>query len=231
MANKELEVLDLGALNRESLSDGIIRVLRGAILGGELKPGSRLVESDTAERLGVSRAPLREALRALAEQGLVEMSPHRGTYVTMLSAEDAEEIYSLRSVLEAFAVKLASRYIGEEEIGQLQNCLNEMHERAAEGDRAGVVDKDLRLHTVLWQLSRHRRLIRTLMEMRSQVEMLVAVNTKLYEDLVQGIEDHQPIIDALRAGDWQLAARLLEDHILSSGDLVVQSLRESEESS
>lgn len=221
-------ISEIGSLSKESLSDGVIRVLRQAILSGKLKSGDRLIESEIANHLGVSRAPIREALRAMSEQGLVEMSTHRGSYVTSITAKDAEEIYSLREVLEGFVIELIGQHIKENDIRRLQECLDMMRAHAATGYHAGVVEEDLRFHTILWETSRHKLLKNTLMSMRSQVEMLLVVNAQLYDDLLGGIEDHQPIIDEIRLGAWSKVTELLKTHIRSSGELVIQSLKEWE---
>jgi DNA-binding GntR family transcriptional regulator len=125
-----------------------------------LAPGQRLVEDQLAIQLGVSRAPVRDALKALEHDGLVISAGRRGKVVTTLSAHDAWEVYSLRAALEAMGIRLAIARGEETLLAELEVILAEMRRAAADGDRAGASALDVRFHETICRSSGHERLVR-----------------------------------------------------------------------
>ena len=115
----------------KSLREAALAAIRQAISRGDLKPGQRLVESDVAEQMGISRAPVREALRQLETEGLVVSEPHRGTFVAEVSATDLWEIYTLRAAIERLAVRLVTEKASAEMLAQLQQAVADMAQAAA----------------------------------------------------------------------------------------------------
>ena len=111
-----MSATSLKPLRKKLLSENVVGAIRSAILNGELELGQRLVETDLAEQLGVSRGPIREALRLLAAEGLVVINVHRGTFIVQPTKDDVEEIYSLREALESLAVKRVIEIASDEEI-------------------------------------------------------------------------------------------------------------------
>jgi DNA-binding GntR family transcriptional regulator len=210
------------SVDRQSLPDKVAEALREAFVTGALAPGTRLIEAEIAQTLSVSRGALREALRTLEREGLVEVHRNRGTYVAQFTADDIEEIYGLRSVLETYAVRLAAKQAEPEWIEALSGLVAEMDQATAAGDYARAANIDLELHRTLWAMSGNQRLVQTLTSMQSQIRMFLIVNTHLYAGLVvDAVTQHRAIVAAVQAGDGAEAARLMEAHI----DSAVQQTR------
>ena len=141
------------------LRDLVFNTLRQAILKGELKPGERLMEIQLAEELGVSRTPVREAIRKLELEGYVIMMPRRGTYVANLSIRDINEVFEIRTSLESLSNGLAAERITNEELEQLQRLLVEIGNDIEKNDMEKIVEVDTKFHDLLYQASRNQRLI------------------------------------------------------------------------
>lgn len=202
------------SLKRDSLPQQVAEQLRRAFISGLLLPGTRLVETDIAQQLGVSRNPLREALRILQSEGLVEVQHNRGTYVAQITREDIEEIYSLRKLLEVYAVSQVARQATADQVAELESLVVQMEKATAIGDYRQAANLDLELHKTLWALSGHKRLFNILSGVQTQIRMFLTVNTQLYENLVTvAVADHQLIAEAIRAHDEVEAANLMSHHI------------------
>lgn len=209
----------------EPLAVGVARKLRDAILNGELRPGEHLVEADLARRLEVSRGPVREAIRMLADQGLVDKLPRRGTRVSGFSEPDAEEIYSLRELLEVFAVdRILRRGAVDGVIEELETVTDRMRAAAKDGNLPEFMDRDHEFHTKLIRHSGHQRL-RMLWEVLSpQVRRLMVFNERLFGDLHTSAEIHTPILRALRKRDPGAAAAAVRTHVRESGKRVLKQV-------
>lgn len=199
-------------LERNTLALDVAAELRGGIASGALPPGTRLIETELAAKLGVSRGPLREALRVLEAEGLVTSQPGRGASVAEISERDIRELYSLRTLLEGEALRLAMGNATEPDIADLQRKLDALLEAAERGDYAAVLDRDLDFHRHIWHLSDHGRLQAYLQEIALQVKMYIAVQTSLYADLTVGISDHKELLQAIAHGDEGRGLRVLRQH-------------------
>ena len=155
-------------IRKETLRDKIAARLREWILDGTLRPGERIVELDVAARLDVSRAPLREALWALAAQGLVRISPHRGATVTRLSESDIREIFEIREALETLAAKRVRASRDPQRAARLARALDGLEEAAAARDPRLFSEADLRFHRELWALSGNVHLAAALDELSTR---------------------------------------------------------------
>ncbi len=211
-------------IDNRPLRERITEFLRDAIVSGELRPGQPLVETELAAQLGVSRAPLREAMQVLVQDGLVEMIPYRGAVVRKLSRTDIEELYSFRSVLEQFAIRRILQngaYVADAEV--LRAIYVEMLTAAEAGDLRAVNDIDRRFHDTLIDLSRHGLLHQTWRSVSMRVRQVMAHRNRRNSDLKQVAYNHLPIIDAIAACDEARALLLIERHIASAGDLLAES--------
>lgn len=207
--------------DRKSLPDRIVETLRRSIISGSLPSGTRLLETGLAQELDVSRGALREALRTLQLEGLVESRHNRGSFVAQISEQDIREIYSLRSLLEGLAVRRVTEQATPDQVQALQRLVDEMIETARAGDERHTNDLDLQLHKTIWEMSGHQRLCQILSSMQSQIRMFLSVNTQLYEELVDYISDHQQIVDAIRSRNADEAERIMKYHIESSGNTIL----------
>ncbi|MBA2668236.1 MAG: GntR family transcriptional regulator [Trueperaceae bacterium] len=210
----------LTGVDTRPLRQQIADALQAAILGGEFKPGAALVETDIAARLGVSRAPVREALQLLASSHLVETIPYRGTTVRRLTAADVEEVYSLRTLLETFALRRAMACDAGETGRVLRACCDAMAASAAAGDWSRLSMEDERFHEGLIEMADHGLLRHAWRDLNMRVRQIMALRNLQNDDTMTIVYNHLPIVDAVEAGDVERAVRGLEQHIATAADLV-----------
>jgi DNA-binding GntR family transcriptional regulator len=144
---------------RPTLMSQALQEIREAIRKGKLKPGDRLVETQLAEEMYISRFPIREALRYLEKEGLVETKPFKGTYVAKLTERDMEELYSLRSAIEEFAIRILIKHINAEKIKKLESIFDSMQQASKNEDLDKLISEDFRFHQTICELSDHRKLL------------------------------------------------------------------------
>lgn len=209
-------------IDNKPLKDRIATLLRDAILSGEMRPGQPLLEMELAAQLGVSRAPLREAFQILSTEGLLETIPYHGTTVRKLSKTDIEELYSLRSVLETFAARRIIEQQNPEHIAILRAIYAEMLDAANDGQVKQVNEIDRQFHDSLIQLSGHSLLFSTWNVVAMRVRQVMALRNRHNSDLKQIAYNHLPIIESLANSDEAEATRLIERHVASAGDLIVE---------
>ncbi len=204
-------------VEKESITEKVVAALRKSILSGSLKPGTRLVEAHLAAQLGVSRAPVREAFRILEPEGLVVLEPTEGTFVAKVSEDDLREIYTVRSVLEGLAMRLVAERITKDDLPKLSHIVERMEEAARRRDAERVLELDLEFHELIWSLSGHRRLQEILSNMIGPIRMFLALNTQVYEDLVDNAMEHVELLEALSSGEVRKAEKMMVEHIEEAG--------------
>jgi DNA-binding GntR family transcriptional regulator len=206
-----------GTAERQTAQDLVLTSMREAILSGELPPGSRLRQEKLAERFGTSRIPVREALRALEYEGLVRSSPYRGFAVTELDAEDIEEVYDLRIVLEGHAVRLAVPLMTDEDLRELDELYAEMV--AAPAGEAQLAARE-RFYTRLYSMSGRPRLVGLISRLRQEV-----ARSLRWPTLQDAPAHHEGFFAAVRAGDAERAASQLASHYRRVTILIRRHLR------
>lgn len=210
------EVAPARLLVQASLVDLAVAELRRLVFAGFYEPGERLVEERLTEQLGISRPPLREALRVLTEQGLLEQLPRRGVRVTVLSARDMAEIYSLRAALERLAVCLFLPGPDPAGLDAIQKALDAMWEAAHRGDAAGVIEANCRFHVCLVDLAGHERLSRSYGSLMQQMQLYMSVNLRTEAgasgDLLEGCRRHERLLTSLRTGSPEVVTAELASH-------------------
>ena len=216
-----------------NLRDHIAQRIRTAILDGTYRLGERLVESVIADQLGVSRAPVREALAALEQEGIVVQVPRRGYLIIDFTDKDIEEVYSLRLLLEIGAVRRAVERVAEEDLEEMQRLVDELGKAALrQGDPETVVDLDLSFHEQICLLADHSRLCSAWNSLRMLTQMLVGFTSRThYDHPGQPRELHQSILDAIRAKDVTRAEELLKEHITDAQRRATIALREARQDS
>ena len=223
----------LEPIENPDLVDRVYARLRLAIHDGTLPPGERLVERQLADRLGVSRAPVRDALHMLEQDGLVASTGRRGKTVATLSAQDSWEVYSLRAALEAMALRLATARATPEAIAELETIVAEMHIACEQGDLPMLATLDLRFHEAACRASGHGRLLWAWTAMSRQIQLLLHVDTRVAEaqyDDVRGIASrHEKLLAAIRSGDGDAAEALARAHIDAVAERVTAVLLAAEE--
>jgi DNA-binding GntR family transcriptional regulator len=200
------------------LRDIVAKTIRDWILSGRFKPGDRLIEERLAVELGISRNPVREAIRSLASEGLVEVTPRRGAAVAAPTRTDTWEMVEVRAVLEGMNAKLAARHRPAAFIEQLKTVLQEgrAKARSGSGSVAEFVALNAKYHDLLAASGANRVLgdiIRTLRERTSQ-----AFDPMGIAHAVQSWEEHAAILEAVIAGDEDLAELLASRHVMRAGE-------------
>jgi DNA-binding GntR family transcriptional regulator len=205
-----------------NLADRVADELREAIHTGRLKPGARLVERRLVEELAVSHIPIREALARLADEGLVERLPRKGSRVAALTARDLDEISSLRVLLEQFvAVRVQERWDARTE-AELRKLVGSMVDAATRGDSRRIFDLDRRFHERLWKLADHVLLMDLASQLRSRINaFLRAANAALESDALRAhARTHEELVDAMASGDPDAARAAMTSHIEIAADRV-----------
>lgn len=206
------------------LSAEAYAVLRAAILGGRLPPGTRIVEADVARQMATSRSPVREAVRKLEHEGLVEYVPRRGTVVVGLSREDVEDAYQLRAHLEAYGARLAATRASEVHLTGLAEAIERMRGYAAANDLEGLVAADVEFHRSVCEASGSRRLVQAWESINPERWTMVSGLRATDMSLEQIAERHWPIVAALRSGKPDNAEDIIRTHILELAKRVLAGL-------
>lgn len=212
----------LNALTVERSNDLVYRRLRDAIASGALEPGQRLFETRLARRLGVSRAPIREAIRVLEREGLLESVPRRGVTVVVLRQKDVREVYGLREALECAAVREAARRATPELLERLRVLIERMREATESKNLERLSAEDVAFHSAISEFADNDRLHRVWSSMLEQIRLLSRqVIGTLYADLTPVAQRHEVILQAIRLGDSDVAESVIRDHISSVADRMV----------
>lgn len=200
--------------------------LRRLILQGELEPGARLQEAELAAQPGVSRTPVREALRALSSEGLVDVLPNRGARVARWSVEDLEEIYELRSMLESHAAQRAAKRMSATQVDALTELCEQMEECARRGSRRGLLELselDGRFHGLILEAADSCRLS-TMLASVVQVPLVMRTFTRYSpEALARSMNHHRELAAAIRSGVPEWAGSVMRSHIIAAGTVLVDS--------
>lgn len=199
-----------------TMSAAVTDMLRAAIRNGTLPAGTRLVEQEVAERLGVSRVPVREAIQALVEEGLVRKSPHRGAYVYLASQTEIDEISSLRVVLEQFVIERVIERWNPEHEAHLRQITAGMRKAMQEGNYQGVYEQDYAYHYTLWQIADHAILMEVASSLRTRISrFLYEATSALPEDKANThVDSHDVLLDLISAGDVQAAKAEVTRHVM-----------------
>ena len=216
------EPSDGGAINHRPLREQIADRLQESILSGELAPGQSVIETEIASFFGVSRAPVREALQILANRSLVLVEPYRGTTVRRLERHDVEEVYEMRSVLESYALGRIMRTRASEVAAELRALCQDMETSARRGDWRAVSETDDRFHSTLIRSAQHEILSRFWDDINMRVRQIMALRNLKNEDIMQIVQNHLPIVEAIERGDEREAVARLADHIATAGDLMLE---------
>lgn len=195
------------------LRDIVFQTIRKAILNGELEPGERLMETQLGEKLGVSRTPIREAIRKLELEGLVVMVPRKGAQVAQFTIKDIEDVLQVRASLEALAAKLACRHMDERSFLKLQLIITEYEYAAKEDDIEVMIQKDIEFHDTIALASQNDKLIQLYNNMREQVQRYRIAYLKNTEKSNTVIAEHHEILKALKERNEKVAADLATKHI------------------
>jgi DNA-binding GntR family transcriptional regulator len=203
-------------LPRVVLSDRVKDYIVEAVLSGELKPGDRIVESVLARDLGVSQAPVREALRDLVLLGFLESEPYKGTSVRSFTYEELWETYTVRAALESLAARLAATHLNEDDVDELQAILDEMMEAAHQQDVDLLLMLDNRFHETIMKISRNKTLYQLWKTLQFGTWSIVTYRKFSYDPAYLAAR-HKELLDALQTGDPEKASHTMKHHIEDMG--------------
>lgn len=198
---------------RSTLREHVVDRLRTAILGGVLEPGSQLVETRLAEQLGVSRGPLREAIRQLIEEGLLVNVPYTGTFVVELTAQHAEEIYSLRTVLESFAFRLAWGKRGPGFAAEIDRRHRALLDVLAAGGGPEAIDAELHLHSLVYEAAGHQLLLDTWRSLSGRLHLYFAVHQRAHGRSGPRPDAHVRYVELAKGDDLDAMLAEIDDHM------------------
>ena len=207
------------------LRELVFEAIREAILKGQLAPGERLMEIQLAEELGVSRTPVREAIRKLELEGLVLMVPRKGAYVASFSMKDVVEVFEIRGAVEGLSAALAAERITDQELEELERHLVKSSELINLADLEGMVEVDTGFHQILYQASRNQRLAQIINNLREQIQRFRQTSLSYPGRMRMALSEHREIVDAISARDPELARKLAQDHIESAENSMMQVIR------
>lgn len=208
--------------NYKPLREIVFEHLREAIIKGKLRPGERLMEMQLADEMGVSRTPVREAIRKLELEGLVIMVPRRGAYVADLSIKDVAETFEIRSALEALAAALAAERITPEESEEMERILVRIGTAIENEDLQQTVELDEQYHNLMYQASRNDRLMQILNNLREQIQRF-RITTLAMPGRVRGVlHEHRSIAEAISERNSELAHRLALEHIENAENALME---------
>jgi DNA-binding GntR family transcriptional regulator len=205
---------------RTTAQDAALDRLREDLLSGELRPGEQLVQETLAERYGVSRVPVREALKMLESEGQVDYHPHRGYFVAELSVEDLHEVYRLRALLEAEAIERAVPHLSDDDVTAIADLLDEVDRAASVPDVVALTNANRRFHFAIFEASGMTRLSRLLAQLWDATDMYRALYFANKPNRDRVAAEHVAMVDALRKRDATTLIRLHADHRDHSVDTV-----------
>lgn len=211
------------------LRDVVFNTLRRAILRGELKPGERLMEIQLANKLGVSRTPIREAIRKLELEGLVLMIPRKGAEVAEITEKNLRDVLEVRCALEELAVQLACERIDEEGVKELRDAGLHFKKVLDSDDITQIAQADEAFHDVIFTATGNSRLIQLLNNLREQMYRYRIEYLKKKECYPILIAEHKEILDAIAGRDKERATRVTSQHINNQVDTVVDTIRHKDE--
>lgn len=195
------------------LREVVFNTLREAILKGDLEPGEALMEVKLANKLGVSRTPIREAIRKLELEGLVVMTPRRSAQVASITKEDLTDVLEVRRVLESLAIELCCKNRTVEDIVLLKENLNQFREYIRKNDLIQIAVTDVQFHEIIYKTTGNKRLNQILYNLREQMYRYRLECIKDRQTRNQLVMEHQEIIDAIEARDVERAKAAIALHI------------------
>lgn len=210
------------------LRDVVFQTLREAILKGDLKPGEHLMELQLASKLGVSRTPIREAIRMLELEGLAVTVPRKGAEVARMTEKDMEDVLQIREALDELAVKLASQLITEEQLLELKQAMDAFESSAKSEDVKEIARADVAFHDTIYHATNNPKLESMLSNLREQIYRYRVEYLKDEKSYPVLIREHHEIYDALEAHDIIRAAEVMHRHLENQAEAVKKIIRNQE---
>ena len=210
------------------LRDVVFNTLREAILKGDLKPGERLMELQLASKLGVSRTPIREAIRMLEQEGLAVTTPRKGAEVAKMTLKDMEDVWEIRDALDELAVRIACQKISDEQLKQLED-MKELFEKSTQtGNVKKIAEADVTFHDVIYEATGNPKLVTLLNNLREQVYRYRVEYIKDPKNYPTLIAEHEAILESLKNRDVKNAVEAMHVHVANQAEAVKTVIQEQE---
>ena len=210
------------------LRDVVFQTLREAILKGDLRPGERLMELQLAAKLGVSRTPIREAIRMLEQEWLSVTIPRKGAEVARMTEKDMEDVLQIREALDDLAVQVACDKITQEQLERLMATMKNFELAVQAGDLSKIVAYDVEFHDVIYEATDNPKLVILLSNLREQIYRYRVEYLKEKENYPMLIVEHEEIVQALKQKNKERVADAMRNHIRNQAEVVKNIIREQE---
>jgi DNA-binding GntR family transcriptional regulator len=221
-----LESFEPAIAPRRALWESIVEPMRRAIVLGELPPGLHLEEPALAQKFGVSRIPIREALLRLEHEGLVRVEPRRGAFIVGMTEEDVHDVYELRSLIEGRAASRAAARIGPEGLARLEALAAQMDEALRRRDPTAMIEPDVQFHRELAVAAGSRQLLAGWERLSGLIRTILSVTDSVhYGASPNAVHGHQLIIEALARRDADLAEREVIAHLAGGEQVMREAMR------
>ncbi|MGN0514567.1 MAG: GntR family transcriptional regulator [Lachnospiraceae bacterium] len=222
--DKELKIISTNEYL--PLRDVVFDTLRQAILKGDMEPGERLMEITLANKLGVSRTPIREAIRKLELEGLVHMIPRKGAVVASISEKDMRDVLEVRITLEELAVKLAIKNMTDEDIEALRQASKDFENAVISHDVVTIVEADVAFHDIIYNKTQNNRLIQIINNLREQMYRYRLEYIKDARTHSILINEHNDIIECIRNKNVEEAKNAVREHIANQEKSIVRLIND-----
>ncbi len=215
-------MLNFDIQNHRPLREIVYEELKLLILTGKISPGMRLMEEELAEDMGVSRTPIREAIRKLEKEGLITIEPRRGAYVSQISTKDMVEILEVRQNMEGLAAELAAQRMSEEDKEKLRNIAKAYEEAVAAGDMAEMIRCDTAFHHIIVEATQNKILIQMVEQLQEMVLRFRYIYYDNFKRAEQMLSEHQAIYEAIAGGNTEVARESANVHIDRLKSLILE---------
>ena len=206
------------------LRDLVYNNVRTAILSETLKPGKRLMEVELAEILGVSRTPVREALRKLEMEGFIEILPRKGAIVKIISAKDIQNLLEIRASLEALATKIACKKMNLKSKEDLKEAGNEFAQAVSDSDIDRMIQTDVKFHDIIFSSTHNEKLIQIINNLKEQIYRYRVIYIKDKSYLKNIIKEHNEIVESIMENNAEKAGKVAVIHIQNQENALIKAL-------
>ncbi|MGD8352987.1 MAG: GntR family transcriptional regulator [Pseudomonadota bacterium] len=206
------------------LSEDIADSIKTAIIKGKFKPGQKISEGELAESMGISRTPLREAFRKLENEGFIKIIPRKGAVVAQIDAEEAINLYEIKSTLEGLAARLAAANMKEKDIARLEKINDELKELIDKNDLESFYRVHTRFHEGFVRLCTNKRLIQMISNLNDHFNRFGIISLTLPGQFENAIQQHAEIIEAFQSRDEDLIEKKVKTNVMTGGRVLVEHL-------
>ena len=206
------------------LSEDIAESIKTAIIKGKFKPGEKIPEGELAESMGISRTPLREAFRKLQNEGFIQIIPRKGAVVADIDADEAINIYEIKSTLEGLAARLAARNMKPKDIGKLEKINDELKELIDKNDLESFYKVHTKFHEGFVRMCGNKRLIQMISNLNDHFNRFGIISLTLPGQFENAISQHNEIIEGFKSGDQNLVEERVRTNVMTGGRVLVAHL-------